>query len=248
MSPPTPISKSTRSRSQSTVNFTLKDVRELIEASKRDIIDNFNSTINSEINKLSNVISSLTVRVSTLEESNIVLRNKCAQLEQQIQQPNVPSQESLTDFSDEVEQRQRRRLNIIFSGIPESKEASVEEKKKADICECMKIRQEIGVEKPNLSNPTRLGRSKDSDHKRLLKVSCSDINQKFDILRKAKRLKKHPGLNRIFINPDRTRLQQKEFKQLLSELRLRRENGEDVFLFGNKIVTRHEKSNFQEGF
>ena len=78
----------------------------------------------------------------------------------------------------------------------------------------------------------------------MLKVEFSTEEDKRKILQKAKSLRQKPEYRFVFINPDRTIFQQKEFILIHEELRRRRENGEDVVIFKNKVVTKNNLQNF----
>ena len=74
--------------------------------------------------------------------------------------------------------------------------------------------------------------------RKMIKLELSSEEVKQSVLRKARSLRHNPKYKSVFINPDRTPLQQKEFKLLREELRVRKENGEDVVIFKNKVTKR----------
>ena len=79
---------------------------------------------------------------------------------------------------------------------------------------------------------------------RLLKVKCKDSESRNRVLRHAKELRKNIKYKNVFINPDRTPLEQRLFKALLQELRERKDSNENVVIFHDRIVNRREIKNF----
>ena len=77
------------------------------------------------MNKLKDTLMVLVSRVDDLEQSNTQLQKQCQQLEE-----NCKSMEK--SILEEVEDRNRRRKNLIISGIPEEMEGSAEERKETD--------------------------------------------------------------------------------------------------------------------
>jgi hypothetical protein len=79
---------------------------------------------------------------------------------------------------------------------------------------------------------------------RLLKVRCKDSEFRNHLLRRAKELRKNHKYKGIFINPDRTPIEQRRYKELLEELKERKDSKEDVVIFRNRVVPRRKISNF----
>ena len=66
---------------------------------------------------------------------------------------------------------------------------------------------------------------------RLLKISVKEEESKMQILRNAKLLKSSLHYKYVFVGPDRTPREQTEYRDLLRELKEKREKGEDVVLY-----------------
>jgi hypothetical protein len=75
------------------------------------------------------------------------------------------------------------------------------------------------------------------------------MNDKFRILKACKELKKRQEYKNVFINPDRTPLEQAIDKRLRHELKERRENGEDnLVIYRGKVINRNEIKHFPQRF
>ena len=101
--------------------------------------------------------------------------------------------------------------------------------------------------KVDLMQVSRIGRIS-KNRNRLLRVVFKNENSRNIVLQKAKYLRQNHNTKAIFISPDRTPYEQAEFAKLRKELQERREAGEDVVIFRNKIVKkeeRQERKNFQ---
>ena len=69
-----------------------------------------------------------------------------------------------------------------------------------------------------------------------LRVTSSEL--KSEVLRSARKLKVSTSFRKVYVNPDRTPVQQAEHKNLRSELLSRRGKGEDVVIFKQSVVPR----------
>ena len=106
----------------------------------------------------------------------------------------------------------------------------------------------IGMgQKGNSFRLSRIGKPR-SDRPRLLKVDCQISSIKNEILRKAKVLRKSASLRKVFINEDRTPFQQLEWRLLRQKLKQRKDSGEDVVIYRNKVMLRSEVQGFHEEF
>ena len=70
----------------------------------------------------------------------------------------------------------------------------------------------IFLKDPVIADPRRVGKLKNGARSRLLKITCGDLTLKRDILAKAKLLRKHNTLHHVYVNPDRTLVQQPNLK------------------------------------
>lgn len=81
--------------------------------------------------------------------------------------------------------------------------------------------------------------------RRLLKIKCKNIDARTKILQKARELRHHPEFRGVFLNQDRTPLQQTVYKELRTELLHRKQAGEDVIIKRDCVVLRKDvRQNF----
>ena len=109
---------------------------------------------------------------------------------------------------------------------------------------CQELCYQLGV-KGDFEEVIRIGRNTSRARPRLICVKCRSLDTKTNILRNAKKLHEQPTFRGVFVNPDRTKLQQRNDKLLRDELKRRKDLGEDVMILRNKIVNRHDNTNFR---
>lgn len=249
----TPTSNKRNTRSNSQNDLTFDNIKILIENSKKEII----SSVKDELKCLREMIDSLTSRVIRLERDNEALiknyqedvREKQAAQSQELellkQSIETKSVELSPQILDEVENRLNRRTNLIVRGLPELQTGSLVERKAHDQEKVRELLHFLSQD-PSVAgaNVTRIGRLRPNGH-RLIKLEVSSEGTKRDLLRGAKRLKTSPSFAKVYISPDLTPQQQQIQKQLQQQLKVRRENGEDVFIRSGRVQPRHQNSNFQ---
>lgn len=230
-------------RANSNSNITLSDIKDLIESSKKELL----KAAEQETEKLKNCINQLKLRIESLERSNEALLKKNGQMEAEIEELKSERRQEVSDLADELQQRVFRQNNLIISGVAEKNEGSVHDRKAHDVSFCEKLCSELGVT-GDFEEISRIGRNEIGAKPRLIRVKCKATNLKQSILRNSKKLKDLPAYRGIFINSDRTRLQQKNDKALREELKRRRNCGENVIIFNNKIINISERPNFRNRF
>jgi cell division septum initiation protein DivIVA len=152
--------------------------------------------------------------------------------------------ESLDNVYDELEQRIRRKGNIIISGVSERPNGTLEEKREHDKEAVDSILKEMEADDCTFEKCYRIGQPK-SNGVRLLRVIGFDEDERNKILRKAKSLRNKESFRGIYVNPDLTPIQQREAKKMRDELKERRKNGEEVVIYRGKITEKSEIKNFQ---
>ena len=148
---------------------------------------------------------------------------------------------------DEREDIERRKMNIIVHNLPETHPPQdrnsrwyTDDKKAADrkafckvVTEAMDINENVSGA---ITDIIRLGVKQGDDTCRPLRVSFKSIQTKREILGKAKLLNKSRRYKMIYINPDLTPSQRKHDAELRQELKIRRDNGENIIIKRGKIV------------
>jgi hypothetical protein len=212
----------------------------------KTLLDNLKTELKREITKLNDTLDALIKRVDETDDKVRHLEVKCLSLEAKIASAEVEKNQP-EEIIKEVEQRYTKRLNLIISGVPEQVSGAVEERKRKEEEFVHGVCQHIGVEFKNISDSVRLGRQTLThvNKPRLLRITCSSVEAKFEMLKKAISLRRSDEYKGIYINPDLTAKQQQEARDLRTELKVRRENGEDVIIRRGKIVNRNSDPHFR---
>ena len=226
---------------------TRKQVERLTNVSK--------SKPTSEEDIVSRIDVLLAKRLDPLQDSLMVLTNKLETLEEKFNELKKEHERisqfgshRLEDVYEEVQQRIVRRKYLIVSGIPEQTTGTVEEREEADEAAIEALGRAIGVPEIDLDDIRRIGKINQQGRPRLLRFKCSSTATRNSLLRSSKNLKKHQEYVNTYINPDQTLLQRKQSKELRTELKRRRDAGEDVLIRRGKIVLKSDLQNFQTGF
>lgn len=234
--PSTPAQRTTRSNSN-TQTLTFADVKTLIDKCKSEL----KSSLDEKLDKLGSMMETLISRVEVLEKNYETLLVK---MNEDRLKCNTVEEKTTSEVFEEMEDRRRRLPNLIFSGLEECP-GTVEERRKSDDDKCRELLSYIGCPSVDIEDVRRVGRIQ-SNKPRLIRIVCKSVNEKFDILRKAKLLRQNAEYRNIYINPDRTIKEQKEARELRVELKERRSNGEDVVIHRNHVVQRTGIQNFHK--
>lgn len=190
----------------------------------------------------------LSSKIDLLLEANHNITERCNKLQNEIEILKTDKSENVTE---EVTQRIMRRRNVIIVGIPECELGSVDERRKADEKRVREVFEELNCDAASFDEVTRLGRIQTGKN-RLLRIKFEREDQRQQVLRSSSRLRETSSswMRRVFINPDRTKLEQEQGRALRDELRRRRENGEKVFIRSGRVISESdlENRNFREGF
>ena len=157
--------------------------------------------------------------------------------------------EYVEEYVDEIEEKKSRKLNIIVSNLPESKEETADDRRREDRERVRglisKTMDEVNVEE--VDSPVRLGQFRIGTNAkpRLLKMTVKTEETKKKIMKNVASLNKNvPFERRVYINDDNTPKEREKIKKLRDELRKRRDDGEENLVINYKelkIVTRSPK-------
>ncbi len=210
-----------------------------IYATKADLmkeLKNINSTLNILQNKICDV-------EGTLQKVLETQRTQDAEIKL-LKEDVLTIKENYDNILAEVEDRDRRKANLILSGLPEREDGSAEERKEGDMLTVKTLFSVLDNSKTEaVSAVFRIGKVT-SSKPRLLKVICRDTESKRALLSKSKDLRNKAQYRNVFLNPDMTPLQQALNKRLREELRARRNLGEDVTIRHGKVVIKTSGQNF----
>ena len=209
-----------------------------LETVKVDILD--------ELKNVTKVLDCLQTKMCEVEGTILRVLETQRKQEEEIKALKEDIQRMKDDNTNilaEIEDRDRRKANLIVSGLQEMEEGSVEERKQWDLAKVQALFSHLeDKEEPSagVSNTFRIGRI-NSSKPRLLKVVCATAEFKRSLLLKAKSLRENTEYKHVYVNPDLTPSQQAQNKQLREELRRRRNLGEEVIIRHGAIV---RKPNF----
>lgn len=193
-------------------------MKALIDSAKQEIV----TSLKAEITKINETLSALGHRVDLLDRriDSISSRQNNNKTEINELRDKIENQatsclcndfEFLEYLSNEVEQRLTRRDNVIVFGIPETNDGSIQDRLQKDADAVRMICEALEIKDPVTKQFQRLGKRLDT-RPRILRVKCDETTRR-ELLRKSKNLRNcNPSLNNIYINVDRTRLQQDQFR------------------------------------
>ena len=138
----------------------------------------------------------------------------------------LASQETFDEAVADFQRMQSRQNNIIVSGLREKEDGSVAERVEHDLEKFSEILAELKLSGVDVLSARRVGKER-LDGKRLLKVELKSSSDKLEVLKQAKYLKRG-RFSGIYLNQDKTPLQRRKYGLLRSELKMRRERGEEV--------------------
>ena len=142
--------------------------------------------------------------------------------------------EKVDERAEEMEEREKRALNLILWNIPESKKITKAEIRQEDLEAAENtIRTIVDLDEGEISETIRLGKKLENGNSRCLLIKVKNLATKRDILRNAKHVNKQdtPREDRIYINPDQTPAERTLYKKLRAELKERAFKGEkDLFI------------------
>ncbi|MES9880232.1 MAG: hypothetical protein ABW185_05050 [Sedimenticola sp.] len=125
-----------------------------------------------------------------------------------------------------------RKMNLLVFNIKEAESDNKLEQSTHDMLKLNDLINELGT-KTDISEVVRLGR--EGRYPRPLRFRVLNFKDKSELLSNAKSLKSKAGYERVFLSPDRTPREREEYKKLVTEMKARRDRGENVRIFGNQV-------------
>ena len=147
--------------------------------------------------------------------------------------PAYSKQSGLEDIIGKLHNREKRRSNIVKSGLIQSSVATDKELTEVILTE-LKVTSTIThyhhlKTKSNQSSPLLVTLSSSSD--------CTNIIKVVKNLRSTSNL----SLKNVFINPDLTPLQREDQKRLIIECKTWKTNGENVMISRGRVILRADR-------
>ena len=205
------------------------------------------STFGKEFESVKSSLDSLASRVEKMEEKIETTRKRQSKLEEEIEEVKQLQVSMLKDLPEEIigeiERRVARKKNLIIKGFPEAEEGSVNERRAFDEKNLQELLDYLELSDVEVGNIFRVGKPR-SDGKRLLKFSTTTQENKRKILKRASYLRTSDSYKSVFLGADLTPVQQEKDRLLRTELKERRERGEDVVIYKGKVQDRRKTQHF----
>lgn len=235
-----------------TESFSLDQFRIIVDDSKKEVLQSINE-VKEDFNKLQTHLLKLDLRISSIEQSISGFQNvqktyqsemngiKCTIAEIQNMQNQQPI--AFNDLMNEIEEREKRRENIMIFGLDE-KQGTVDERRFHDKQMVGELFETIDLEDVEFTDCLRIG--KHSGNKpRPLKIKLKDRNKKLSILRKSKELRTSTRFKAVYISSDLTKSQQSEQFLLRKELKRQNDAGQNMVLYNGQLRRRDSLRNFR---
>lgn len=228
-----------RSNSNDQLTWTYNDILLILDKQRNDIVQIFKD----ELNKIVFKIEALESRMKIVENSFLEIQLK--QKEQVTQHGSLTKkvEEMKSEYShailDEMEQRSWRKTNIIISGVVELKQGDVKERQDHDKKYVEELIEDLDMNEIEVQSVSRIGKI-GGNKERLMRVKLKSEASKIELLKSARNLKNNTEYKGVYLNPDRTPMEQHRFSILRKELKTRRSNGEDVILYKGQIINKNE--------
>ena len=210
-----------------------------------DSVDTGRTRLEAKLDSMMEMMERMMRRVCELEEGK---SEKCIR-----EMIDESVKKEVQEAMNEEREREKRKLNVILVNVPESEGENAEERKKADL---ERVREIVGkvadVEKEDIGDPVRLGArmiGKESKP-RMLRVTMRNEEARKKVLMNARRLNEGVEFRkRVYINPDRTEGERRQFRELKEELERRKKEEPDLVIRGGKIVKKktEESEKREEG-
>ena len=245
----TPKGRNTRSNSNSNIAISLQDIHNLISTTRQELmsaVKDESEKINKSLAGLSAKVSGLECRLDAFDAKQWKQEVEIAEIKESLKQLKPLDNKILfEEICDETTARWRKRKYLIASGIAENTSGSLAERKSKDTNAIELLAKEIGVEDIDIDpcEVSRVGRL-DSDKPRLLRFKLDDADERRQLLKNSKNLRKSLHFQNVYINPDLTYFQRKRNSDLRKEVKERREGGENVGIRRGRIVDLSQNSNF----
>ncbi|CAG9771642.1 unnamed protein product [Ceutorhynchus assimilis] len=182
--------------------------------------------LQSEVNEIKenlNKAKSTYAEVTKIINEAELIRTSVNKLEKKVEDFKSQDKENLVPAIDEISERAKRSLNIIVFGVPEIKNLNKEERnikeKEGAVSILNSLDESVPTENIKLY---RLG-GYDLNKVRPIKVMFETKEDALKILKSKSKLDESKG---IYIKGDLTLLQQKYLKEVVAELKARKESGE----------------------
>jgi len=206
-------------------------------------IDSLRSAIELQVSSLNAKVSDLTERVNKLESERMEA-TPSVNLGNSQSQPNPPTLSEITStvvsLLNEEKDKEKRKMNVIIHGIPESKSEEPLERKAYDIDQVNTIFQKHLNVEVAVDNAVRLGK-KVNEKSRLLKITLPTESAKKQVMRSSGQLRNDSNpdwMKKLYITQDLTPKEQEENRELRKKLSELNSTGRIYRIKNGQIVRR----------
>ena len=132
----------------------------------------------------------------------------------------------------ENKEREKKKKNLIIFGANESNDIENNNNSEKDGEQVKNIFTIIDIDFEKVKTIMRFNKSKRGSNPATILVELKDAKDRYNILKKARKLKEHSEYNKVFINPDLTLSQRDLGKKLRDERNMRNlENKDKTYTF-----------------
>ena len=149
--------------------------------------------------------------------------------------------EKLREDNLEAENVRKRRCNVMIHGLGEAESEDAETRKKYDEDIVTEILHVMKCDDVSVDSAVRFGKYEldKGGNRRPMRLVAASEQQKDKILRMAKNLRRHAEYKNVYIHQDLTPKQREKRRQLVEEMKLRKQKGEeDLIIVGDRIMQR----------
>ena len=140
-------------------------------------------------------------------------------------------------------EKERRKYNVCIQNLPESNATSADDRKAYDTMEARCMLAAMRLQTIDVKSAVRIGKKSDDRPRPLMITLDSDREQ---VLRRARFIRRYKDWQTVFIDPDRTPLEQEKFKETRAEFKRRKEAGENIIMRDGKILTSSRRSSYMD--
>lgn len=146
----------------------------------------------------------------------------------------------------EEEEIEKRKVNVIVHGVPESDADTAEQRSEDDSCQVASMLHELNCDQVTIKQIIRLGKrpTSNDDKPRPMKLVTESCEDRTSLILQAKNLRtrKEGGWDRVFIHQDLTPRQREARKLRVQELKQRIAQGEtDLILLNNGSIVKRRR-------
>ncbi len=202
---------------------------------ERDVEKQPNQIMSQQLTNMMQMMTSILERLDKIERNHSMDKEIEDLVEAKVQETVA-----------EMQEKEKRKLNLVIFNLPESQGVSKEEVKENDTKSIQNIVNSILPETEakeiKIKDPVRLGPANLGKKPRILKFSVNSEEAKNSIIKNAVKVNKKETANKdkVYINPDYTNKERDLNKKLRQELKERIGKGEENLVIRNwKVVERN---------